>query len=262
MSDAAQSPLTIEKRDNHIALVTINRPDARNAINGEVTRALEAAVDDIERDDTILVAILAGAGGKAFCAGADLKEISRGKGADLVSPRNGFAGLVYAQRTKPWIAAVDGVVLAGGCELALACDMIVASEGGAFGLPEVMRGLIASGGGVYRLPRALPKAVAMELILTGGRLPSERAAALGMVNRPVPAGQAIPAALELAAEIAANAPVAVRESLAIARVADDYDEDTLRSLSDAARQRIIGTEDYREGPGAFIEKRKPIWVGR
>jgi enoyl-CoA hydratase len=140
--------------------------------------------------------------------------------------------------------------------------MIVASEGGAFGLPEVTRALIASGGGLYRLPRAVPKPVAMKLILTGGRLPSERAVTLGMVNRLVPAGQAIPAALELAAAIAANAPVAVRESLTIARVAEDRDEDSLRALSDAARQRIVCTEDFREGPKAFVEKLKPIWVGR
>ncbi len=262
MTEASEKALIVEKRNDHIALVTINRPDVRNAINGDVARALEAAVDDIENDPDIWVAILTGAGGKVFSAGADLKEVSRGNLDSLITARNGFAGFVHAERAKPWIAAVDGLALAGGCELALACDMIVASHGGAFGLPEVTRGLVASAGGLYRLPRAIPRALAIELILTADRLSSERAVQLGMVNRLAPPGQVVEAALALATAIAANAPIAVRESLAVARAAIDLDDKTLRDMSNAAQLRVVRTEDFAEGPLAFIEKRPPIWKGR
>jgi enoyl-CoA hydratase len=262
VAESSEGPLIVEKRADHIAIVTINRPDARNAINGEVTRRPEAAVDEIEQDTDIWVAILTGAGGKVFSAGADLKEVSRGMLASLMTERSGFAGFVHAQRSKPWIAAVDGLALAGGCEIALACDMIVASAGGEFGLPELTRGLVASAGGLYRMPRALPHAIAIELILTASRVPSERAAALGMINRLAPPGQVVASALVLAASIAANAPLAVRESLTIARLSSDLDEQQLRELSDAALLRMMKTEDFVEGPCAFIEKRPPEWKGR
>ncbi|MHA6766968.1 enoyl-CoA hydratase-related protein [Sphingobium ummariense] len=247
---------------DHIAVVTLNRPEARNAINAEVTMAMEALVDAIEADSAIRVVVLTGAGGQVFCAGADLKEVSAGRLSGLISPRSGFAGFVNAPRTKPWIAAVEGLALAGGCEIALACDMIVASQGGAFGLPEVTRGLAASAGGLYRLPRALPRAIAIELILTADRLPSERAAELGMVNHLVPAGTVLEQALIIARKIAGNAPLAVRESLAIARAAFDRDDQTLARLSDEAQDRLRLTEDFQEGPSAFVEKRAPRWAGR
>jgi enoyl-CoA hydratase/carnithine racemase len=257
-----QQVVLLDKRDDHIAVVTLNRPEAMNAVSSAVTTALEKIVDELEADDSVRVIVLTANGGKVFCAGADLKEVSRGNLPGLISPRYGFAGFVQAKRSKPWIAAVEGLALAGGCEIALACDMIVASENGAFGLPEVTRGLIASAGGLYRLPRAIPKAIATEIILTTNRLPSARAAEFGMVNRLAPAGEVLEAALTLAREIAANAPVAVRESLAIVRQALDHDDATLNRLSQEAQDRIILTEDFQEGPRAFVEKRPPRWVGR
>jgi enoyl-CoA hydratase/carnithine racemase len=257
-----QRPVLFEMVSAHVALITLNRPEARNAINGEVAALLEGLVERTEADNDVRAVVLTGAGGKAFCAGADLKEVSAGNLDKLIRTKSGFAGFVHTKRSKPWIAAVEGLALAGGCELALACDMIVATEGGAFGLPEVMRGLAASAGGLYRLPRALPRSIAIEMILTSDRISSERAAALGMVNHLVPAGQAVTKAQEVALKIARNAPVAVRESLGIAKVANDFDDATLARLSDEAQVRLEATEDFKEGPLAFVEKRAPVWKGR
>jgi len=243
-------------------LVTLNRPEARNAVNGAVARALEAMLQETEQDPDVRVVVLTGAGGKVFCAGADLKEISRGNVESLWTEAGGFAGFVHATRTKPWIAAVEGLALAGGCELALACDLIVASEGGAFGLPEVTRGLAAAGGGLYRLPRTLPRGVATDMILTGDRLPSERAAHFGLVDRLAPGGKALETALAVAKSIACNAPLAVRESLAVVRKAYDLDDAALRRMSDEAQARLQATEDFLEGATAFVEKRPPAWKGR
>ena len=255
------SVVTIEKRADHIALVTINRPDSRNAVNAAVAQTLGAIVAETEADPDIWVVVLTGAGGKVFCAGADLKEVAAGRVETLFTESGGFAGYVHAKRTKPWIAAVEGMALAGGCEIALASDLIVASEGGAFGLPEVLRGLVASAGGLYRLPRAIPRGIAIGLILTAERLPAARAAELGMVYRLAPPGSAAAVALELASIIAANAPLAVRESLAIVRQAPDLDDTALRALSDAAQLRLQQTEDFYEGARAFVEKRPPVWRG-
>jgi enoyl-CoA hydratase/carnithine racemase len=262
MSEQVAVPVTLESPAPHVALVTLRRPEARNAINAATARELDRIVRATEADDAVRAVVLTGAGGQAFCAGADLKEVSRGELHGLSTPDGGFAGFVRAARTKPWIAAVDGLALAGGCEIALACDMIVASEDAAFGLPEVTRGLIAAAGGLFRLPRALPRALALELIATGGRLPAANALALGLVNRVVPKARTVPEAIALAVGIADNAPVAVRESLAIARRAHDLDEDTLARLSDEGQARVMLTEDFREGPLAFIEKRAPRWLGR
>lgn len=254
--------VTVEKRADHVAIITLNRPEARNAINLAVSEQLEAAVYDIEADQEIWVVILTGAGHVAFSSGADLKEVASGKLAKLIFGKNGLGGFVFHPRRKPWIAAVEGVALAGGCELALACDLIVATEGGAFGLPEVTRGLVASAGGVYRLPRAIPPAIAIESVLTGKPFSAERAFELGMVNRLVARGEALKEAIALAGEIAANAPIAVRESLAICRQSPDLDDEALRQLSDEAQHRVMKTEDFAEGPRAFVEKRKPKWRGR
>jgi enoyl-CoA hydratase/carnithine racemase len=257
-----EAPVLSDRLGQHIAIFTINRPDARNAINGEVAEAIEAAVNDVEADERLRVAVLTGAGGRVFSAGADLKEVLRGNLDKLIRKEGGFAGFVHAKRRKPWIAAVEGLAVAGGCEIALACDMIVASRGGAFGLPEVMRGLAAAAGGLYRLPRAIPRAIAIELILTGSQLSSERAAELGMVNKLVSPGEVLKTALALAEAVAANAPLAVRESLGVAKLAADLDDATLRRLSDEAQERLKQTEDFREGPRAFVEKRPPVWTGR
>jgi enoyl-CoA hydratase len=193
----------IERLPDHVTLVTINRPEARNAVNGDVAAGLDAAITQTEADPDTWVVILTGVGNDAFSAGADLKAVSSGNGHLLRTERGGFGGFVTAPRTKPWIAAVNGPALAGGCELALACDLRVAVPESRFGLPEVKRGLIASAGGLYRLPRALPQAVALEMILTGDPIPAERAHALGMVNALAPRDGLIAAAQALAARITA-----------------------------------------------------------
>ncbi|MET3373884.1 enoyl-CoA hydratase [Variovorax boronicumulans] len=258
------SAVTVERLPGHVALVTIDRPEARNAVNGDVASGLEAAVDATEADDDIRAVVLTGAGREAFCAGADLKEVSAGRGSALRTERGGFAGFVYRERSKPWIAAVNGKALAGGTELVLACDLVVAVRQAAFGLPEVLRGLIAAAGGLYRLPRAIPPNIALELILTAGQLDAERAHGFGLVNRLVSDVEGLrEAALALAAEIARNGPVAVRQSLRVAREANSgLDEAALRALTRDAFERVAASEDFKEGPRAFIEKRAPRWSGR
>jgi enoyl-CoA hydratase/carnithine racemase len=263
MSESERTePLLFERIDAHVVLLTLNRPEVRNAINGAVARGLEAAVEQVERDEDIRVAILAATGDKSFCAGADLSEVAAGRTADLMTERGGFAGFVRAKRSKPWIAAVDALCLGGGLEVSLACDMIVAGENASFGLPEVKRGIFAGAGGAFRLPRAVPRALAIEMIATGEPIGAHRAFECGLVNRLVPAGQALAAARRLAASIAANAPLAVRRSLELARAAADLDEPALWDLSARIGREIVASDDAREGPRAFLEKRPPRWTGR
>ena len=262
-SDTALSDcVTLRRPAPHVALVTIERPDARNAVNAAVAQGISRAVEVTEADVDTWVVIITGAGGKAFCAGADLKEVAAGRAMSLRTEAGGFAGFTHRLRDKPWIAAVDGFALGGGCEIALACDMIVAGENSVFGLPETKRGLIAGAGGIYRLPRVLPRQIALELIATGAELPAARARDLGMVNRLAAAGHVLEQALELAAAVCACAPVAVAESLKVARVAADYDDTTLKQMTVKGSARNSQTADYQEGPRAFIEKRLPRWSGR
>ncbi|MFT3815358.1 MAG: enoyl-CoA hydratase-related protein [Acidovorax sp.] len=251
----------LERLPNHIALVTLNRPDARNAISPEVAQALDAIVAETEADPDIWAVVLAASGEGVFCAGADLKAVAAGRGTELFTERNGFAGFVYAERGKPWIAAVHGKALAGGLEIMLACDMAVASEEAEFGLPEVSRGIIAAAGGLYRLPRVLPRPLAIELALTADPMNAADALRHGLVNRVVPTAQVRDAALALAARVVRNAPLAVRESLHVARQTLDYSEAEMRTLTQQARNRITATEDAREGPRAFVEKRPAQWKG-
>ncbi len=258
----ATDVVLVERIDQHITLITLNREAAGNAINAAVAEALEAAVQAAEADPEVWVTVLTGAGQKTFCAGADLKEVAAGRAEKLLTRDGGFAGFVHAQRSKPCIAAVDGVALAGGLEIVLACEMVVASEIAKFGLPEVKRGLVALAGGLYRLPRALPRALAFEMISTGNSIDAATALAYGLVNRVVPSGHVRDAALDLARAICANAPLAVRESLLIARHAHEEREPELKKLGYAAWKRISASEDFKEGPRAFIEKRKPNWSGR
>ena len=257
----APSSVTCERRADHVAIVTLNRPAARNAVNAELAQALHAVVESTEADPDVWVVVLTGAGSDVFCAGADLKEVAAGRAESLFTT-NGFAGFVYADRRKPWIAAVNGKALAGGCEIVLACDLVVASSEASFGLPEVSRGLLAAAGGAFRLPRALPRNLAIELVITADSLDAHRAASLGLVNRVVDPDQVLSEALKLAARVTRNAPVAVRESLQVARKVHDMDEDGLRALTRTCRERVRASEDYQEGPRAFVEKRPPRWTGR
>lgn len=248
-----------EKRD-HVAIITLNRPEARNAVNGEVAALMEQHLDSYEDDDALWCAVLT-ANGPSFCAGADLKEVAAGNGASLSTKRGGFAGLVKRRRRKPLIAAISGAALAGGTEVSLACDMIVCSQETVFGLPEVKRSLVAAAGGLFRLPRALGQAAAMEAILTGDPLPASRAYELGMVNRVVPADEVMDEALALAARVCANAPLAVQASCRIASRAFVDDDDALWQAGNEEFAVIARSEDFKEGPKAFIEKRAPVWKG-
>jgi enoyl-CoA hydratase len=244
-----------------VALITINRPEARNAINGAVAAGLQDAVERLEADDELWVGVIAGTG-TVFCAGADLKEIAAGNAAKLATERGGFAGITRLERDKPLIAAVDGPALAGGCELVCTCDLVVASTAASFGIPEVKRSLIAGAGGLFRLPRVMPRNVAMEMAVTGDPISAERAYQLGLVNALCEPGAAVDTALELAARISVNAPVAVQLSRAIVLDAPfATDEDAWR-MTDAATADVMSTEDFAEGPKAFIEKREPVWSGR
>jgi enoyl-CoA hydratase len=254
-----------ERRDR-IGVITLNRPEARNAVNGDVATAMEAAIDAMEADEDVWVGVLraetAGQERPVFCAGADLKALNAGQGAALNTARGGFAGFVYRTRRKPIIAAVDGLATAGGCEILLACDMIVASRRSALGLAEAKRNLIAGAGGLFRLPQAIGRAVAMEAILTGDPLPAERLHALGLVNRLVEPGEELDAAMELAGRVCAAAPLAVWTSREIVLAAAYESEETLIRMTNEAFGRILGSEDTKEGLTAFIEKRPPRWRGR
>lgn len=247
--------------DGRIATITLNRPEQRNAVDPATAAAMDTAMERFEADPQVWVAVLTGAGG-VFSAGADLKALAAGRAAELVTERGGFAGFVRYPRTKPVIAAVHGLALAGGTELVLACDLVVASTTTAFGLPEVTRGIVAAGGGLFRLPRALPRARALELVLTGDRLGADEALRHGMVNAVVEDAEVLPTARRLAERICQNAPLAVRESLALARdaLAVDDAEGWRRSAEAAARIRV--SDDAKEGPRAFAEKRPPQWTGR
>lgn len=244
-----------------VAVLTLNRPEARNAVNGEVAKAMEACLDRMEADPEIWVGVLASTG-SVFCAGADLKAINAGKAGELSTPKGGFGGFTTYPRTKTVIAAVDGLATAGGCEIALAADMIVASTNAAFGLAEVKRNLVAAAGGLYRLPKVVGKNVALEVALTGIPLSAERAYQLGLVNRVTEPGKALEGAMELAEQIAANAPLSVWETRALVIAADWEDEDTLKRTTGEAFGRVLASEDTKEGLTAFIEKRTPHWTGR
>ena len=247
--------------DGHTLVATINRPEARNAVNGEVARGIEAALDRLEEDDELWVGILAGVP-PVFSAGADLKEINAGRFAELATERGGFAGVTSRRRTKPLIAAVDGPALAGGTEITLACDLIVASTTASFGIPEAKRSLVAAGGGLFRLPRRIPFNIAMELALTGDPMDAETAHRHGLVNQLCEPGAALGAARELAARITANAPVAVRESRRVMLETTLADEATAWRRSGEAMAAAMSSEDFGEGLTAFIEKRPPRWSGR
>lgn len=252
--------LTTEER-GRVLVIVLDRPEARNAIDAETAAGIEAAIDRLESDDQLWVGVITHRG-PVFSAGADLKVVASGGGAGIVTARGGFAGVCRRRRTKPLIAALEGPAVAGGCEIALACDVIVASSAVSFSIPEAKRGLVALAGGPFRLARIVGPKIANELVMTGDPLDAQRAYTLGLVNRLVEPGSALDEALMLAERINENAPIAVRESLALSSVALDHDEDGLWALTEAATRRNAATEDFREGPRAFVEKRAPRWQGR
>ncbi len=243
------------------AVATINRPEARNAVNAAVAQGIEEAIDRIEADDSIWVGIITGVA-PVFCAGADLKEINAGNAAGLATARGGFAGIVQRERTKPIIAAVDGPALAGGTEIVLSCDLVVASTTATFGIPEVKRSLVAAAGGLFRLGRKIPLNIAMELTLTGDPIDATRAHHFGLVNRLVEPGTALDAAVALAEQICANAPVAVRASRKIVLEATNAPDDIGWKMSMEGMAQAMASEDFSEGLTAFIEKRPPQWKGK
>lgn len=249
------------EKKGRLAVITLNRPEARNAVNGAVASRMEEILDDYESDQSLWVAILT-ANGPAFCAGADLKEIAAGRGNQLSTEKGGFAGLVKRQRKKPLIAAINGSALAGGTEIALSCDMIVCSDETEFGLPEVKRSLVAAAGGLFRLPRVIGMAPALEAIMTGDPIPAERAYQLGMVNKMVSADDVMEAAESLAERVIAAAPIAVQQSRSVAIRAFNDEDESLWQAGFKAFGEVAKTEDYKEGPEAFIEKRSPEWKAR
>ena len=259
MTDTENRAVLFERIGKHVALVTLNREDKRNAVNGDITRGLVSALETVENDPELRVAILA-AKGTVFCAGADLSEIGKGGASMLTTKEGGFGGFVKASRTKPWIAAVAGKAFGGGCEFALACDLVIAGEQAQFGLPEVKRGLIAGAGGAFRIARALPRAVGIEMAITGQPITAQFALAHGMVNRVVE-GDVVAAAIEMANEIASNAPLSVQESLRLARSAFDLNEQELWDETDNSTAVVMKSEDAKEGPRAFLQKRAPEWKG-
>ena len=249
-----------------VAIITLNRPEARNAVNGDVASGLEAAIDKLEADSNVWVGILAantaGQERPVFCAGADLKAINSGQAGALNTKRGGFGGFVYRDRKKPVIAAVDGLATAGGCELVLACDMLVATTRSAFGLAEATRNLIAGAGGLFRLPRAIGRAVAMEAILTGEPFSAQRAYELGMVNKLVEPNTALDAALDLALRVCKAAPLAVWASRKIVLASETESDQTLIDMTNKEFGAVLASEDTKEGLTAFIEKRPPNWQGK
>lgn len=256
--------VTYERR-GPLAVITLNRPEARNAVNNDLAVDMEAALDRLESDDGVWVGILAantsGQSSPVFCAGADLKAVNSRSGS-LATERGGFAGFVYRERRKPVIAAVDGLATAGGCEIVLAADLVVASDRSAFGLAEVKRNLIAAAGGLFRLPRAIGKGPAMEAILTGEPLPAQRAYELGLVNRVVGPGAVLDEAIAIGTRIAAAAPLAVQASRRVVLASADLSEGELKEMSATEVAAIMRSEDLKEGLQAFIEKRPPVWKGR
>lgn len=244
-----------------VAVITLDRPEARNAINAAMAEAMESAIDRLEGDDELWVGIVSHTG-PAFCAGADLKEIAAGNAGRLWTERGGFGGIVLRERMKPLIVAVDGHAVAGGTEIALACDLRVASTGSVFGIPEVKRSLVAAAGGLVRLPRVLPPAIAMELAITGDTISAERAYHFGMINDLCEPGTAVETAMTLADRVLSNAPLAVQASRRLILEAPEQSDAEGMSAASAAMAALSSSEDYTEGPRAFIEKRASEWKGR
>jgi enoyl-CoA hydratase len=256
MSDDAA--VLTEQRE-HVLVITINRPDQRNAVNAAVATGIATALDALDANPDHRVGVLTGAG-KGFCAGMDLKAFVAGE--TVQAGDRGFAGITRRGSDKPLIAAIEGFALAGGLEVALACDLIVAAKGARLGIPEVKRSLVAAGGGLLRLPRVLPRNIAVELALTGEPISAERAHELGMVNQLTEPGAALDAAIELAGVIAANGPLALSATKRVLRESVDWPEEQFFERQEQIARPVFTSEDAREGATAFAERRPPVWRGR
>jgi len=248
----------LTSEEDGILVVTINRPEAKNAMTKAAAEGIAAAMDRLDSDDNLRVGILTGAGG-TFCSGMDLKGFLRGESPSIEG--RGFGGIVQKPPEKPLIAAVEGYALAGGLELMIACDLVVANAGAKFGIPEVKRGLVAAAGGVMMLPDQIPERIAMELALTGDFIDAARAYELGLINR-ITDGEALAAAKELAASIVANGPLAVRVSKQVIKQSRGWPMDERYTRQTQLIAPVFVSEDAREGAAAFAEKRAPNWKGK
>jgi enoyl-CoA hydratase len=262
MTELAQhdhtAPAVLTETCDGVLVVRLNRPEARNAVNAQLAEGLAAAMDRLDADPLLHVGVLTGAG-TGFCAGMDLKALVRGE-SPFAGDR-GFAGICKRPPSKPLIAAIEGFAVAGGLEIALACDLIVAARGARLGIPEVKRGLVAGAGGLFRLPRRLPHHIAIELAITGDPIAAERAHELGLVNAVCEPGAALDVALGIAARVAANAPLAVFASKELIGSQYGLAEERAWERSDRITTPILGSDDAREGARAFAEKRAPVWKG-
>jgi enoyl-CoA hydratase len=255
---AAPEPVLTERRGN-VLLITLNRPEVRNAVNAALAAGVAHALDELDEDDGLSVGIITGAGG-FFCAGMDLGAFVKGESPWFGD--RGFAGIAQRASRKPLIAAIERFAVAGGMEIALACDLIVAAKGSKMGIPEAKRSIVASGGALLRLPQRMPYHVVMELALTGDPLPAERFHELGVVNRLAEVGSAVDVALELAAELAKNGPLALAASKRILQEQFDWSSAEMWERQGEIAGPVMTSEDAREGASAFKEKRDPVWRGR
>jgi enoyl-CoA hydratase/carnithine racemase len=247
------------ERRGSVALLRLNRPEARNAISPEVSHAMAAELDAIETDPALRAVVITGAG-EIFSAGADLKVVAAGRAGDITRAKGGFAGLTNRDFPKPIIAAVNGPALAGGFEIVLSCDLVVAADHARFGIPEVKRGLMAAAGGLIRLPKRVPIAIALELAMTGDPINAARALQLGLVNRLVPADRVVDEAIALAEIIGENSPLAVRNSRRMVREAAELPERDAWKRSNELSGEVFASGDSIEGATAFAEKRAPVWT--
>jgi len=257
----AAHPVVLEERRGPVLVLTINRPESCNAVNMEVAQLIDEALDRAEEESTVLAVIISGSGDRAFCAGQDLKELESGKDPAII-PGHGFAGVTQRRFNKPLIAAVNGLAFGGGMEIALATDCVIAAQTALFALSEVKRGLMAGGGGPIRLARSIPRAQALEIVMTGEPVTAQRAYEMGFVNRVMPPDAVLPEAIALAECITANAPIGVAVSRQLVEDAQEMTLDEVWLRSDEYLSRVLESEDVKEGMLAFAEKRTPVWCGR